>query len=87
MKLFLDKVLGNIEEIKARGGKVIAVSNIDDSHLRAITDELFVIPDSNEFFSPLLTVVPLQLFAYYIAEALGRDVDQPRNLAKTVTVE
>ncbi|MCP4688529.1 MAG: glutamine--fructose-6-phosphate transaminase (isomerizing) [Desulfobacterales bacterium] len=82
-----EKILGNIEEIKARGGRTIVVANCDDDRLRELSDDLITIPETDEFFSPLLTIVPLQLFAYYIAAALKRDVDQPRNLAKTVTVE
>lgn len=82
-----DKLLGNMEEIKARKGKVIAISNSEDNRIKDLSDDFFLIPESHEMVSPLLTVIPLQLFAYYIADALGKDVDQPRNLAKTVTVE
>ncbi len=82
-----EKLLGNMEEIKARKGKVITISNSDDNRIKELSDDFFLIPESHEMLSPLLTTIPLQLFAYYIAEALGRDVDQPRNLAKTVTVE
>ncbi len=82
-----DKILGNMEEIKARNGKVITITNQNDNRIKELSDDIIIIPECNELLSPLLTVVPLQLFAYYIADALGKDVDQPRNLAKTVTVE
>ncbi len=82
-----EKVIGNIEEIKARNGKVIVVTNTNDGRLEKLSDDIVRIPETAEWFSPLLTIVPLQLFAYYMAKMLGRDIDQPRNLAKTVTVE
>jgi glutamine---fructose-6-phosphate transaminase (isomerizing) len=82
-----DKILGNMEEIKARKGKIITIANVDDERIRDLSDDLFLIPETDELLSPLLTVIPLQLFAYFTAVALGKDVDQPRNLAKTVTVE
>jgi len=82
-----EKVLGNIEEIRARKGKTIVITNFTDGRLEKLADDIVFVPETTECFSPLLTVVPLQLFAYYMAAALGRDIDQPRNLAKTVTVE
>ena len=82
-----EKVLSNMQEIKARKGKVIAVTNFDDGRLSDIADDIIKVPESSEIFSPLITVIPLQLFSYYIAESLGRNVDRPRNLAKSVTVE
>ncbi len=82
-----EKVLGNMEEIKARKGRIITIANVDDERLRELSDDLFLVPETDELLSPLLTVIPLQLFAYYTAVALKKDVDQPRNLAKTVTVE
>ena len=82
-----DKTLGNMEEIKARNGRIITITNSDNQRIKELSDDVFMVPETNELLSPLLTVVPLQLFAYYIALILGKDVDQPRNLAKTVTVE
>lgn len=82
-----EKTIGNIEEIKARNGKVIVITNSKDERLKKLADDLILIPETSEYFSPLLTVVPLQLLTYYLAKALKRDIDQPRNLAKTVTVE
>jgi len=82
-----DKILGNIEEVKARGGQVIAVASQGDSSIAERADEVLYIPQTTESLSPILAVVPLQLFAYYIAVKRGCHVDQPRNLAKSVTVE
>ena len=82
-----EKVLGNIQEIKARNGKVIILTNYDDGRIGQIADDLILVPETSEIFSPLLTVIPLQLFAYFMADLLGRNVDRPRNLAKSVTVE
>ncbi|MBN3033488.1 MAG: glutamine--fructose-6-phosphate transaminase (isomerizing) [Candidatus Saganbacteria bacterium] len=82
-----DKILGNIEEVKARGGQVIAVASEGDTMIAEKADEIIYIPNTIEPLSPLLAVVPLQLLAYYIAVKRGCHVDQPRNLAKSVTVE
>jgi glucosamine--fructose-6-phosphate aminotransferase (isomerizing) len=82
-----DKILGNIEEVKARGGMVIAVACDGDKVLKDKVDEIVHIPKTSEALSPILAVVPLQLLAYYIAVKRGCHVDQPRNLAKSVTVE
>jgi len=82
-----DKVLSNSEEAKARDAKLIALTSADDPHLTTIFDDILTVPSVDEVFSPVLTTIPLQLLAYYIAEFLGKDVDQPRNLAKSVTVE
>jgi glucosamine--fructose-6-phosphate aminotransferase (isomerizing) len=82
-----DKMLGNIEEIKARGGPVIAVATEGDQKIGRIADDVFYIPKTLEMFTPILTVVPFQLLAYYLAVMRGLDVDKPRNLAKSVTVE
>ncbi len=84
---YQEKTVSNIQEVKARGGKVLVISNYADDNLKALADEIFIVPQSDELLSPLLTVVPCQLLAYYTALALGRDIDQPRNLAKSVTVE
>ncbi|MFA4906494.1 MAG: glutamine--fructose-6-phosphate transaminase (isomerizing), partial [Candidatus Margulisiibacteriota bacterium] len=82
-----EKILGNIEEVKARGGIVIAVAAEGDSPITEKSDEIIYIPVTSESLSPILAVVPLQLLAYYIAVKRGCHVDQPRNLAKSVTVE
>jgi glucosamine--fructose-6-phosphate aminotransferase (isomerizing) len=82
-----EKILGNIEEVKARKGIVIAIATEGDEKIEKIADYVFYIPSVSEEIMPLLSVVPLQLFAYYIAKERGCNVDQPRNLAKSVTVE
>lgn len=82
-----DKVISNMKEIKARKGPVIALCVEGDEYAAEIADDVLYVPSCDEEFSPFLMVVPLQLFAYYCALELGRDVDQPRNLAKSVTVE
>ncbi len=84
---YYEKVVSNIQEVKARKGNIIAVVTEEDSGLREMADDLFEIPGSHPAVAALLTVVPLQLFAYYIALLRDCDVDQPRNLAKSVTVE
>lgn len=84
---YQEKTISNIQEVRARNGRVIVISNYEDENLRKVADELFVVPSSDPLLSPLLTVVPCQLLAYYTALALGRDVDQPRNLAKSVTTD
>ncbi|MEW5763889.1 MAG: glutamine--fructose-6-phosphate transaminase (isomerizing) [Acidobacteriota bacterium] len=81
------KLLSNLEEVRARDGKVIAVCNEADARLRGLADEVFLVPETDPLLMPILTVVPLQLLAYHIAVKRGADVDQPRNLAKSVTVE
>ena len=82
-----EKILSNSEESKARNARMIALTNSTDEKLENLFDFVIRIPEINEFLSPLIAIVPLQLLAYYIAEFLGKDVDQPRNLAKSVTVE
>lgn len=82
-----EKMVSNIQEIRARGGEVYTIATKGQGLLDSVSDHLFEIPPCPEIFSPLLAVVPLQLLAYYVAAELGRDVDQPRNLAKSVTVE
>jgi len=81
------KMYGNLEEVKARRGIVIAFTDRAGKDLHAKADHLFTVPRTNPFLAPILLAVPLQLFAYHVAEARGHDVDQPRNLAKSVTVE
>ncbi len=82
-----EKILGNIEEVKARGGLVIAVGSAGDKAIQKKVDYTIYIPETIEVLTPLLAILPLQLLAYYIAVKRGCDVDQPRNLAKSVTVE
>ena len=81
------KILGNIEEVKARGGIVIAIATENDTEIAKKADYVLYIPDTLYTLSSILSVIPLQLFAYHIADKLGRDVDKPRSLAKSVTVE
>lgn len=82
-----DKIVSNIQEVRSRKGKIISVITEGDTEVRGISDYYFTIPDTRDCFAPLLAVIPLQLLSYYVAIAKGRDVDQPRNLAKSVTVE
>ena len=82
-----EKVIGNMEEVRSRGGHVIAVATEGDEEIRNHCDDVFYVPDVPEPLQPLLTVVPLQLLAYHAAVLRGKDVDKPRNLAKSVTVE
>ncbi len=82
-----DKLISNVQEVKARGARVIAVASEGNEGLTEMVDEVFYVPRTDEMLAPLLAVVPLQLFAYYVAKNNGEKVDQPRNLAKTVTVE
>jgi glucosamine--fructose-6-phosphate aminotransferase (isomerizing) len=82
-----EKGLSNVEEIKARKGKVIALTTRGAKEIDKIADDVIYIPKTLEALTPLLAVAPLQLFAYYVAVAKGLDVDKPRNLAKSVTVE
>lgn len=82
-----EKVLSNIQEVKARKGKIISIVTKGDTAVKEISDFCLEIPDTDECFVPILSVIPLQLLSYHIAIAKGRNVDQPRNLAKSVTVE
>jgi len=82
-----EKIISNIQEVKARRGRVIAIVNEDDEQIRSLADHLIIVPKTIEMLSPILTIVPLQLLAYHIALIRGCNVDQPRNLAKSVTVE
>ncbi len=82
-----EKLLSNSEEAKARNARMIALTNSNNPKLNDLFDDIIRVPDVVELLSPLIAIVPLQLIAYYIAEFLGKDVDQPRNLAKSVTVE
>jgi glucosamine--fructose-6-phosphate aminotransferase (isomerizing) len=82
-----DKIMGNVAEVKARGGKIIVVATEGDEDVEKYADHLITIPDAPALLQPMLTVVPLQLLAYHAAVLRGHDVDKPRNLAKSVTVE
>ncbi len=82
-----DKIVANIEEVRSRDGRVIAVANEGDTRLERIADEVIFVPQTLPLLSPLLTSIPLQLLAYHAAVVRGHDVDKPRNLAKSVTVE
>jgi len=81
------KVLSNIQEVRARNGRVLAIANRADDRLKSLADYIIEIPETLEILSPILSVIPLQLLAYHIAVKRGCNVDQPRNLAKSVTVE
>ncbi len=85
--IVFEKIFSNCEEAKARNAKLIALTSEDTDAVRSLFDTVIIVPKVHELLSPILTCVPLQLLAYYIAEFLGKDVDQPRNLAKSVTVE
>jgi glucosamine--fructose-6-phosphate aminotransferase (isomerizing) len=82
-----EKTLSNVQEVRAREGKVIAVATEGDDVAAEMADDVLLIPDVSEVVLPLITSIPLQLLAYHVADLKGTDVDQPRNLAKTVTVE
>jgi glucosamine--fructose-6-phosphate aminotransferase (isomerizing) len=82
-----EKVVSNIQEVKARKGRVIAIINHGDTEVKSMVDFAIEIPTSHEMITPLLASIPLQLLSYHIAVLRGRNVDQPRNLAKSVTVE
>ena len=82
-----EKIVSNIQEVKARKGRIIAIVNKGDKQIKALADHVIEVPETEEILSPLITIVPLQLLAYHIAILRGCNVDQPRNLAKSVTVE
>jgi len=82
-----EKMLSNLAEVKARGASVVVVATDDDEHIDAVADYVLRVPATEPMFTPMVDIVPLQLFAYSMARGLGRNVDRPRNLAKTVTVE
>lgn len=82
-----EKLLSNMEEVNARGGEIIAIATEGDKEIQKMAKHVIYIPETEEFLSPILSTIPLQLLAYYIAVERGCDVDQPRNLAKSVTVE
>jgi len=82
-----EKMISNIEEIKARRGKVIAIATVGNEEIKDIVDDVIYIPKTLEMLTPILSAIPLHLFAYYFADSLDRDIDKPKNLAKSVTVE
>ena len=82
-----EKIVSNIREVKSRGGKIIIITSQDKVELKDYSDDIIYIPETHKFLSPIISSVPLQLLAYYVAVFKGCDVDQPRNLAKSVTVE
>ena len=82
-----EKNISNIMELKARGARILAVATEGNKEITQIADDVIYIPETLEMLTPILAVIPLQLFSYYVAVARGCDVDQPRNLAKSVTVE
>jgi glucosamine--fructose-6-phosphate aminotransferase (isomerizing) len=82
-----EKIIGNIEEVRARGGKVIAVVEEGDQHAKSLGNDFIEIPKTSALIAPLIATIPLQLLSYHVADLRGTDVDQPRNLAKSVTVE
>ena len=84
---YYEKIVSNVQEIKARKGKVIAVATESDSIIPNMADDVMFVPDADEIMAPLLSVIPMQLLSYYVGVAKGFDVDKPRNLAKSVTVE
>jgi glucosamine--fructose-6-phosphate aminotransferase (isomerizing) len=82
-----EKMFSNIQEIRSRGGRIIMIASQGDNKIKELAKEVIYIPQISEILSPLLVALPLQLLAYHIAVKRGCDVDQPRNLAKSVTVE
>ncbi len=84
---YYEKIVSNVQEIKARKGKVIAVATANDEIIPGMADDVMFVPDADEIIAPLLSTIPLQLLSYYVGLAKGLDVDKPRNLAKSVTVE
>jgi glucosamine--fructose-6-phosphate aminotransferase (isomerizing) len=84
---YYEKIVSNVQEIKARKGKIICVVTEGDNHIASMADDVLYVPDTPEALGPMLSVVPLQLLSYYVGLAKGLDVDKPRNLAKSVTVE
>lgn len=83
----IDKIVSNLKEVQARGASILAVTTEGETRLDEVSDYIFYVPKTTEIMQPSLTVIPLQLFAYYVAALNGRDIDKPRNLAKSVTVE
>jgi glucosamine--fructose-6-phosphate aminotransferase (isomerizing) len=84
---YYEKIVSNVQEIKARKGKIICVVTEGDNNIPSMADDVMFVPDAPEALGPLLSVIPLQLLSYYVGLSKGLDVDKPRNLAKSVTVE
>ncbi|MCS7302624.1 MAG: SIS domain-containing protein, partial [Candidatus Kapabacteria bacterium] len=82
-----EKIISNVQEVKARHGRIIAIATEGDRRISELADHVIYVPETHPLLTPILTTIPLQLLAYYIAVARGCDVDKPRNLAKSVTVE
>jgi glucosamine--fructose-6-phosphate aminotransferase (isomerizing) len=82
-----DKVISNLQEVKARKGRIIAIANEDDHEIENLAEFVIRVPRTYGYFGPIVNIIPLQLLSYYMALARGTNVDQPRNLAKSVTVE
>ena len=82
-----DKIISNMQEIKARGGQIIAIVDRDYENIERLADHILKVPTANRLLAPIVNIIPLQLLSYHIANAKGIDVDKPRNLAKSVTVE
>jgi glucosamine--fructose-6-phosphate aminotransferase (isomerizing) len=82
-----EKNISGIEEIKARSGPILSITSQDDKKIKKLSDDVITIPKTHPLLYPILSTIPLQLFAYYIAVNLNLDVDRPKNLAKSVTVE
>jgi glucosamine--fructose-6-phosphate aminotransferase (isomerizing) len=82
-----DKMISNIEEIKVRGGKILAIATQGNEEVKKLAGDIIYIPKTLEMLTPLISVIPLHLFAYYMALLLGHDIDKPKHLAKSVTVE
>ncbi|HEY6951650.1 MAG TPA: SIS domain-containing protein, partial [Bacteroidota bacterium] len=82
-----DKVISNVQEVRARRGRIIAIANEDDEAITKMAEVVIRVPRTYGFFGPILNIIPLQLLSYYMAVVRGTNVDQPRNLAKSVTVE
>jgi glucosamine--fructose-6-phosphate aminotransferase (isomerizing) len=84
---FYEKIVSNVQEIKARKGKIICIASEGDAIIPGMANDVIFVPDADELVGPMLSVIPLQLLSYYTGVAKGYDVDKPRNLAKSVTVE
>lgn len=82
-----EKTLSNLEEARARGGKIVSIGTGDNHELKTVSDDYLALPKAGWMLNPILAAIPVQLLAYHVADAMGHDVDQPRNLAKSVTVE
>ena len=83
----LDKIISNIQQVKARGAEVLALAMEDNKKIFNEADDVLLVPKTNEMFMPIIEIIPLQLFAYYVAKNNKCDIDKPKNLAKSVTVE